>query len=267
MRHFILAAALLPSVASAQSLVGDTIQVRPFSFPNTTPITVVEPGVDLVDAGPILGFAGSTGRLDIDVTADTIRVDFTVVQTLGFNGPLLTFEDLDPVCPDGQIGDIVGVTVDTNIDPARILLGLPSYQGNASFTADSVAIDQVAQVNYDDGDYIELQLDIDCPPPQPLTLLFQGTCPGPVYAEASNMTPGGQLAVVRGTGLGTTIIPVGPCAGTALGLTGAALVTFVNDNDNDGLVSATPNLGPNYCGTPIQVVDMTTCAVSNVTSP
>lgn len=100
-----------------------------------------------------------------------------------------------------------------------------------------------------------------------LDLTFSGTCPGVVDVDITGMTPGGTLAVVRGTGPGSTVIPVGACAGTVLDLAGPSLVTTVPDGNNDGMISASPTLGPAFCGTPIQVVDMATCTTSNVASP
>ncbi len=270
LKYMLPLAFFLPSIALGQDLVGDNVDVTPFFFPNATTVTVIDPGVELPNAGPTLGLGGSSGRFDVDITSDTVRVDFTVEQDLGSAGvPLLTFSDLDPVCPDGQIGTVVGVSVDTNIDPARIIIdgaGIlrGAYQGDASFTDTSVAIEQVSQDRFVPGDYIELSIDFSCPG---LTLTFDGACPGIVDVEVLGMTPGGTIAVIKGTGPGSFTVPVGPCAGTPMDITGASFVTFATDGDGDGMISASPFIGPGTCGSYVQLVDLTTCETSNVAVP
>ena len=61
-------------------------------------------------------------------------------------------------------------------------------------------------------------------PPGP-TLDTSGSCPGVVNVEAAGLTPGGNVAILKGSGPGAVAMPGGPCAGGVTGLAGLALVT------------------------------------------
>lgn len=98
------------------------------------------------------------------------------------------------------------------------------------------------------------------------TLTFDGVCPGEVEVAITGMTPGGDLAVLSGGGTGSDAIPGGPCAGTATSLAGLRLTTIVRASP-DGSVSARPRISGGGCANPIQVVDLTTCAISPVAYP
>jgi hypothetical protein len=263
-----LALFALPSMASAQGLVGDQITVRPFRYPTATPITVVDPGVEMVGAGATLGLAGPSPRFDIDILPISIRMDFVQDQDIGGSGPFMTFGDLDPVCPNGQIGTVASVVVNTNIDPNRVIIdgagvAWPAWDGTVSWTDHSVIIQHTSQIRYLDGDAIQLDLVLDCSGPVSLNLDAGGVCPGVVDVALIGMTPGGNAAVVKGNAPGSSLIPAGPCAGTQLDLAGPSLVTIITDNDNDGNIFASPTLNPGVCGKPIQMVDLSTCSTSN----
>jgi hypothetical protein len=80
------------------------------------------------------------------------------------------------------------------------------------------------------------------------------------------MTPFGEVAVLLGTGTGSVAIPSGVCAGTQTGLSGASFVGLVTDSDGDGELHATPSIS-SACGKYLQLMDRTTCEVTNVVGP
>ncbi|MFT4624828.1 MAG: hypothetical protein ACI8PZ_003491 [Myxococcota bacterium] len=93
-------------------------------------------------------------------------------------------------------------------------------------------------------------------------LSISGACPGPMAVSASGFTPGARVAVLNGRGLGSDVMPAGPCAGGGTDLSGLSFVTTV-PADGRGGISATPTIGGPLCGTYIQFVDTMSCAVSN----
>ena len=94
-------------------------------------------------------------------------------------------------------------------------------------------------------------------------LRIVGTCPGTVDVIGSNLFPGGRVAVLTGGDVGNDVIPGGPCAGfqTELrGLNRRARVTA----DANGEWMASPTLGSGACGSPVQLLDVTTCSLTNL---
>ena len=98
-----------------------------------------------------------------------------------------------------------------------------------------------------------------------LTLTTEGQCPGRAQLEITGATPGGRVALLRGSGPGNTPVPGGPCTGTRTGLSDPARVAVL-DADPDGRVLVTPNLNPGACGTVIQALDLSTCGTTNLGS-
>jgi hypothetical protein len=268
-KNYLLASiCFIPSLAFGQGLIGDDIDVRVFQFPNSTTVTAIDPGVEMIGAGATLGLPGP-GRFDVDIRPLSILLTITEEQDLGGsnNSPFMTFSDLDPICRNGQVGTVVDVVVNTNIDPNRVILDATGavtnpWNGAISFSSTSVVINHDEQIRYVVGDAIELELVLDCTPAGP-NLDVSGVCPGPAQVAITGITPGGDVAVVKGASLGSTPVPAGPCIGTLLDLDGPSLVTIINDADNDGNVFANPNLNSPVCGKPIQIIDLTTCTPSN----
>jgi hypothetical protein len=111
------------------------------------------------------------------------------------------------------------------------------------------------------GDII-LQLDND-QPGSPI-LDVAGTCPGPANLFFERFTPGGTIALLKGTSAGTDLIPAGPCAGDPSGLNNLQLhALFTADPAGNFVLS--PNLPLGACGRSIQALDLTTCEISPVT--
>jgi hypothetical protein len=90
-----------------------------------------------------------------------------------------------------------------------------------------------------------------------------GTCPGPVDVFASNLTPGGQVALLTGRGPGADVIPAGPCAGRNSDLGG---ITFrgLFSADANGELLLTPTLSGAVCGASVQMLDVATCSLTNL---
>lgn len=92
-----------------------------------------------------------------------------------------------------------------------------------------------------------------------------GLCPGPVDLEIMGVTPGSTVAILKGDGPGSDLIPGGPCAGIRSGLDGLAYVTSLRDSDGDGMIRLRPSLPAPACSQSIQVIDVEGCVVSTVT--
>jgi hypothetical protein len=92
-------------------------------------------------------------------------------------------------------------------------------------------------------------------------LELAGSCPGVVSVFAGNLTPNGTLAVIRGTGPGSFIIPTGVCAGHVVPLTAPSLIALPHANAF-GEWALTPTLGGAACAAWLSVVDMATCRVA-----
>jgi hypothetical protein len=224
--------------------------------------TVVR-GYEWVDAGPAMCMAGPSGRLDIDVGDDYWRIDFTTIQDFGMSGgrPMFTLNRLQPICWDGSVGTIRDLTsVTTNMDPnewvpSDITFGRDFIQILGNPTGD-------ANVRTNTGDYIDVTIDFECPPVNlPPKMQFNGTCPGPMTLEGKGFEPGGSIAVLKGTGPGNDIMPAGPCAGDATGLSGLSYVTSLTA-DSLGEILLTPSIPANLCGSSIQLVDLATCELT-----
>ena len=94
------------------------------------------------------------------------------------------------------------------------------------------------------------------------TLSLSGSCPGTGSLTVTDLTPGANVAILAGSGAGTEIIPRGPCAGAATGLTDTQLVLIREDTDADGVLSMSPALPVAACDRALQVLDLDSCEVS-----
>lgn len=102
------------------------------------------------------------------------------------------------------------------------------------------------------------------------TLTIQATdptaprCPTNFTGTVRGATPGGDVAFVSGTPGARMQIPAGmPCAGTNLQI-GNAVLRLTLPADRAGSVSTSRDIPAPGCGAAVQVVDVTTCTVSNV---
>jgi len=96
-----------------------------------------------------------------------------------------------------------------------------------------------------------------------LSLSASGACPGSMTFEIGGATPDGRVAIGGSFDLGSTTIPGGPCAGTEIGLSAPRLLATVTA-DAEGSYTVTTSVRAQTCGLYLQVVDFTSCEVSNV---
>ena len=100
------------------------------------------------------------------------------------------------------------------------------------------------------------------------SLSMPGDCPGVVDISVTGVTPGGDVRFLfGGAGEGDDVVGAGGCTGTVTGLAGLRPGPKVTDSDGDGALSFAPSLPGGACGNPVQVLDLTTCTVSNVAYP
>jgi hypothetical protein len=259
---------LVSAYASTGTLVDDVDGVE-FDFGDGLAGCVlteaVVPGYEWVDAGPDLCMAGPVGRLDSDVGENYWRIDFIVEQDVGTGGapllPIFTLGDFEPGCLDGSMGVVSGLTsVTTNMDPAQ---WEPS---EITFGDDYVQLladpDDGANVRFNVGDFIEVELEFDCGDGPALSIV--GACPGVLAIDATGFSPFGQVAVVMSGGLGSAVVPAGPCAGVATDLAVVNFQFLMTDFDGDGALNFAPSIGGPFCGMNVQFMDMDTCVISNV---
>ncbi len=97
-------------------------------------------------------------------------------------------------------------------------------------------------------------------------IIIVGNCGGNMTLRANDATPGGQIGVIYSFGMGSYVIPGGPCAGTVLGLDGAGItLAAVLTADAGGFASYTAFVPPGACGNVyVQAIDVSTCATSTV---
>jgi hypothetical protein len=100
----------------------------------------------------------------------------------------------------------------------------------------------------------------------PPNLSVDGTpCPRAVTLRANGFTAGGRVAVASANNGGSSSLPSGVCAGTALGLGSVSLrLSAVLTASASGRVDYTGPVSPGLCGKVLQMIDLSSCAVSNV---
>lgn len=96
-----------------------------------------------------------------------------------------------------------------------------------------------------------------------VALSLAGSCPGPMTLSISGGTPSGVAAIIFADATGTDPIPVGGCQGTETGLSNPAPLAPVS-LDGSGNGELTPNVPAGACGKLLQVMDVASCAMSNV---
>ena len=97
------------------------------------------------------------------------------------------------------------------------------------------------------------------------TVELTGTCPGQINVTITGATPYGPIAAATSPNPGGFVLPFGPCMGTATGLSGAGVVPAAPAvADGAGNAYLTPTVPAAACGRLGQVMDIATCAPSNV---
>ena len=149
------------------SLIGDTVGTQFGGGPVANrPVNSL---VELPNAGPILGAAGSAPRWNIDFGSDTIRVDFLQqVATYGA-GAAFVFSGLDPQLAGCPPAFISGITVTTNKPTVPF-----NVVSAATFGPHKVTI-QIApgsgNLDWKPGEFVLVKLKFACdtlPDPSPI---------------------------------------------------------------------------------------------------
>ena len=91
-------------------------------------------------------------------------------------------------------------------------------------------------------------------------LSITGDCPGRLTIDITEATPRGTFAVLAGLGFEDDTLGIGPCAGTRTDLSGIRMLTL--HSTSDGRASFRPVITGAACATPIQVLDVETCTLS-----
>ncbi|MFT4626276.1 MAG: hypothetical protein ACI8PZ_004953 [Myxococcota bacterium] len=97
----------------------------------------------------------------------------------------------------------------------------------------------------------------------PTLSIVEGSCPGPVRIEVTDLTPRWNANFYVGLATGDDLIATGRCAGTPTGLGGEIKVGTARTPD-DGIVRLAPRLPEIACDRYLQVIDEGTCELSNV---
>jgi hypothetical protein len=96
-------------------------------------------------------------------------------------------------------------------------------------------------------------------------IVLGGFCPGITTIEIRGITPGRSVSVMASAEDGASLIPAGPrCAGVETGLGGSIMWKHIPDIDGDGTVIFEPTVMGPMCDIRMQVMDNTTCEVSDV---
>jgi hypothetical protein len=89
------------------------------------------------------------------------------------------------------------------------------------------------------------------------TLMFSGTCPGPMTIGAKNCTPNGPVAFLYGAA-GSFTKNGNPCNGLQLAIANPTLAGVVTANGN-GKAAVNVNMPSGLCGRTVQALDVATC--------
>ncbi len=92
---------------------------------------------------------------------------------------------------------------------------------------------------------------------------IEGTCPGVLDIEFSNLPDDGTVYVMAGDGPGESAIPVGPCAGESSGVSGRVRpIGMLRDDDGDGMISFSPDVPEVACDFYMVASQATDCTSS-----
>ena len=169
--------------------------------------------------------------------------------------------DDDASCPSD--GDLTGLDseLSDNGGPTLTHALLPGSSAIDAAGDCGLAADQRGFVRSDglcDSGPFELGAE-----PAGIVLTFDGACPGRGTLTLTGGTPQGAVAVGRSERVGTTVLTEGSCAGTELGLDSPRLLAQ-GLTDATGSRSETRTLSEDQCGSLLQALDLTTCAVGDV---
>jgi hypothetical protein len=201
---------------------------------------VVGPGVELVIIANGYEFDFSNDGRTLTVYLDA---GFGSVPFNGFR-----FELTDPTAPNFMGFHLLSSTIpgfsagDVAVSGRRLALNFAGLEGTG----------EIVIRLFNDG--------VEVP-----ELSVAGTCPGPTDLTFTGFTPGGRVALLKGTAVGSSAIPAGPCAGLSTDLQDLALhAVFVADGA--GQIALSPNLPLAACGRVVQALDVEQCELSEPVS-
>ena len=92
---------------------------------------------------------------------------------------------------------------------------------------------------------------------------FTGTCPGSMTVNIEGLTPGGDFVVLAGDGAGTMALTASPCPDAEASFSSLARKFGpMTDGGGTGSVTVTPTVAGWACDLSFQVLDLTTCEIS-----
>jgi len=215
---------------------------------------LVMPGCTYSTSGPFLqwngnGYFGQLSRnlcgagldvvMEYDPPVTNVSFDITVFNTAP---DLVTVEVFGP----GRV--LIDTFTGINVVDGT---GVPfSYQGGPIASVKVWATQQLSSPIVDNHEYGGPSLTVT------------GGCPGAKVLTVSGANPNAQLAIAHGAS-GSFIIPNGPCIGAELDLSSPTLAGFFNA-DAAGNLTLNFNAPAGFCGRSVQVIDMSSCLVSQV---
>ncbi len=194
------------------------------------------------------GVAGGTFPIAPTVSPDGKTIVFGTVFSFGVNGKLVAIRASD------------GATLWT------LPIDGPSAgaSGPVSFSKDGKTV--YAPITEIGGINKLLAVSVDDGAASGPSLSVSGSCPGRVMMRISGATPGASVQLWSGKAAGNTAVADGACAGTKLDI-GRARVVATGTADASGSVTLRMNLKEKECGLLFQVLDLATCATSNIATP
>jgi hypothetical protein len=179
---------------------------------------------------------------DFSDDGDQVTIGFNSSFTdMPFNGVRIEVPDADPF-------------TDVTINPATDIRDFDTTRLFVNGNSLAVNMEGLSVVGV-------VVLDLIAGEPSP-RLEIAGVCPGTTILFADTLTPNGNIAVLKGSGLGASIIPAGPCAGVEAALDNMQLHTIASA-DAAGTWGASPSVGPGVCDKAVQILDIATCTLSN----
>jgi len=223
-------------------------------------------------AGAYVSANGNDAILEFDpVTGDYVG-DFAPIDSfpeqvsVAANGNLLVAvfsgndQDVVELFPDGSVSSVIGVFEISGFRGIHELENgnLLASTGSGVYEIDRSGALIDTKITGVSGRFISRVTT-----PDALTVEISGVCPGEVDLSISGGTPGGEVAVLRGSGIGADEITTARCGSVVTGVENPFLRGLLALGD-DGTATLTATVPPVGCGFPVQVLDGLTCELSAI---